>query len=72
MGLGAVACALPIPFCDGFISVGMLFWGLLFFGGFILPPVTGIMISSVGDYEKSSANSIANMCYNLLGYLPAP
>mmetsp|Transcript_17687 Transcript_17687/g.29898 ORF Transcript_17687/g.29898 Transcript_17687/m.29898 type:complete len:123 (+) Transcript_17687:1992-2360(+) len=52
--------------------VGMLYWLLLFFGGFILPPVTGIMISSVGEYQKSSANSIANLCYNLLGYLPAP
>jgi hypothetical protein len=50
----------------------MLFWLLLFFGGFILPPVTGIMINSVGDYQKSSANSIANLCYNLFGFLPAP
>jgi len=52
--------------------VGLLFWGLLFFGGFILPPVTGIMINSVPDSQKASANSIANLCYNLFGYLPAP
>lgn len=30
------------------------------------------MINSVDDLQKSSANSIANLCYNLLGYLPAP
>jgi sugar phosphate permease len=72
MGLGAIACALPIPWLSSFYVVGILFWGLLFFGGFILPPITGIMINSVGEYQKSSANSIANLCYNLLGYLPAP
>eukprot|EP00356_Strombidium_inclinatum_P010672 CAMPEP_0170481786 /NCGR_PEP_ID=MMETSP0208-20121228/2090_1 /TAXON_ID=197538 /ORGANISM="Strombidium inclinatum, Strain S3" /LENGTH=278 /DNA_ID=CAMNT_0010754551 /DNA_START=1189 /DNA_END=2024 /DNA_ORIENTATION=- len=72
MGLCAVACALPIPFTNDFYKVALLLWGLLFFGGFILPPVTGIMINSVGEYQKSSANSMANLCYNLLGYLPAP
>jgi hypothetical protein len=30
------------------------------------------MINSVGEYQKSSANSIANLCSNLFGYLPAP
>ena len=30
------------------------------------------MISSVGEFEKSQANSIANSAYNFLGYLPAP
>lgn len=47
MGMGAVICALPIPFFNEFYYVGVLFWGVLFFGGFVLPPVTGIMISSV-------------------------
>lgn len=75
MGLCAVASALPVPwFADknDFYYVAILLWLLLFFGGFILPPVTGIMINSVGEYQKSSANSIANLCYNLFGYLPAP
>jgi sugar phosphate permease len=72
MALCACICGLPIPFLSSFYIVGILFWGLLFFGGFVLPPVTGIMINSVGDYQKSQANSIANLCYNLLGYLPAP
>lgn len=75
MGLCAVASALPIPWLSepsDFYLVGILFWLLLFFGGFILPPVTGIMINSVGEFQRASANSIANLCYNLLGYLPAP
>jgi len=50
----------------------LLFWGILFFGGFILPPVTGIMLNSVPDTQKASANSVANLTYNMLGYFPAP
>ena len=75
MGCCAVISALPVPWFsepDDFYYVAILMWLLLFFGGFILPPVTGIMINSVGEYQKSSANSIANLCYNLFGYLPAP
>lgn len=70
----AVLSALPVPFIKRgqFYFIGTCCWLLLFFGGFVLPPLTGIMINSVGDYEKSSANSIANICYNLFGYLPAP
>jgi len=49
----AVACALPIPYFSSFAVVGSLIWLLLFFGGFILPPLTGVMISSVGQYQKS-------------------
>jgi MFS family permease len=75
MGVCAVICCLPVPFFyekKSFYYVGMLFWGILFFGGFILPPVTGIMINSVPDDQKASANSIANLTYNLFGYLPGP
>ena len=72
MGYVAIACAFPIPFLNNFFLISALFWGLLFCGGFILPPATGIMISSVGIFQRSQANSIANLLYNLFGYLPAP
>lgn len=72
MGLLSVLCGLPIPFSLSFPVIGVLFWFVLFFGGFILPQVTGIMISSVEDDQKSSANSIANLGYSLFGYMPAP
>ena len=72
LGVCAVSCALPIPFMDSFLWAGTFIWLLLFFGGSILPSLTGIMISSVGEFEKSQANSIANSAYNFLGYLPAP
>jgi len=67
----AVVSALPIPFVE-FKVFGILIWFVLFFGGCILPPVTGIMLNSVQENKRTSANSIANLCYNLFGYLPAP
>jgi MFS family permease len=74
MALGCVMCALPIPFINKgqFWLIALLFWFMLFFGGFILPPLTGLMIQAVPNNQRASANSIANIAYNLLGYLPAP
>ena len=72
MGWCGCACSLAVPFVSDFTIVAALFWGLLFFGGFILPSTTGLMIASVGAFQRSQANSIANLFYNLFGYLPAP
>lgn len=72
MSACAVACALPIPFLNSFGLVVTLCWFLIFFGGFVLPTVTGIMINTVPPNQKTSANSLANLAYNLIGYLPAP
>lgn len=38
----------------------------------MLPSMTGIMLSTIDKQFKTTANSIANLSYNLLGYLPAP
>ena len=72
MSIIASFVALPIPFLNSFPVFLALLWLVLFCGGFCLPPVTGIMINSVNQHHKSTANSIANLCYNLIGYLPAP
>lgn len=45
---------------------------MLFSGGYILPLLTAVMISQVEQNYKAKANSLANVCYNLLGYMPAP
>lgn len=45
---------------------------MLFLGGFILPILTGILLTIVEPSERTIANSIANLSYNLFGYLPAP
>ena len=67
--------AAPIPFVTGkesYILFCALLWFLLFSGGFILGPMTGIMLAIVDDSLKTTANSVANLIYNLGGYMPGP
>ena len=72
VSLLACVCALPIPLLDNLILVIVFLWLVLFFGGFIMPNLTGILLNSVPSRERAIANSFANFFYNLLGYLPAP
>jgi MFS family permease len=65
-------CGLPVPFLDNYRAFQVLVWLLLFFGGFIVPVVTGILLTSVKPLERTIANSVANLSYNVLGYLPSP
>lgn len=66
-GFGILASFIP------FFPIFIIFiWVLLFFGASIVPGITGIMLSSLGEYSKEAANSITYLCYNLFGYLPAP
>lgn len=71
----ASSCSIPIGYLhnpdDYRIVVGLL-WLLLFGGGFVLPCATGIMLNTVDEEYRTTANSIANIWYNLLGFLPAP
>ncbi|CDW83082.1 major facilitator superfamily [Stylonychia lemnae] len=68
----ANAVALPIPFVDNFQVFALLIWFLLFFGGFIVPIMTGLILTVVKTNERTIANSLANLSYNILGYLPSP
>jgi len=34
--------------------------------------MTGMMLSTVSVQQKTSANSLANLSYNIFGFLPAP
>lgn len=72
MAFMALAVGVPVPFVTNFIFFFVLIWLLLFFGGFIVPVVTGILLISVKPHERTIANSLANLSYNLFGYLPAP
>ena len=65
-------CAAPIAFIDSFPIFVVLLWMLLFFGGAVLPAMTGIMLNTIEGHMKTTANSFANLAYNLIGYLPAP
>lgn len=62
----------PIPFVDQYYMITPLLWFLLFFGGFMMPALTGIIISSSPPKLKTLSNSFAFFCYNIFGYLPAP
>jgi hypothetical protein len=44
----------------------------LFGGGFIMPVGTGIMLNQLPAHMKTVGNSVANLSYNLFGYVPAP
>ncbi|CAD8102901.1 unnamed protein product [Paramecium primaurelia] len=64
--------AVPVPFTDVFWFGALCVWFLLFFGGAIVPPLIGIMLSSVPKHLKAFANSNTTMFQNLFGFLPAP
>ena len=71
----AAACVLvaaPIPFMTNYWVFNALLWLLFFTGGFILPCLTGIMLNTVAKELRTTANSLANLSYNLCGFLPAP
>lgn len=73
--LVAILCfvsAFPIPFTSEFIPFVVCLWFLLFFGGYMMPALSGIMIELIPDDLKAVGNAIANLSYNLLGFLPAP
>ena len=61
-----------MPWIDDPVYAIGLVWIVLFTGAFILPIMTGVMLLQIETKYKSHANSMANMSYNLLGYLPAP
>ncbi|CDW89605.1 major facilitator superfamily protein [Stylonychia lemnae] len=71
MCLGA-SCGFPLVFVTNFYLVSFLLWGQFFFGGFCMPVLTGILLNTCPASLRTIANSIANLVYNLLGYLPAP
>lgn len=68
----AAVCGVPLPLVNNFPIFIILIWLLLFFGGSIVPGLTGIMLSSIPPNYKEVANSHTHFCYNLIGYLPAP
>lgn len=61
-----------LPLIDYIPLFTVLIWLLLFFGGSIVPGLTGILLSAIPNRTKAVANSITHLCYNLIGYLPSP
>lgn len=69
IGIGS---ALFIPFVDSFIPVASLLWLVLFFGGAMMPGLTGIMMVSVSPYLRAFGNSTGEIIKNIFGYFPSP
>lgn len=72
IGVLAGFVSLPAPFIESKHGVYFMMWLLLYFGAFMLPTMTGIMLNSVTEERRTTANSVATLWYNLFGYLPAP
>jgi MFS family permease len=69
IGIGS---ALSIPFLTDFYWSASALWIVLFFGGAMMPGLTGIMMASVPPYLRAFGNSTGEIIKNCFGYLPAP
>lgn len=65
-------CGICLPLIDYATFFVIFMWLLLFFGGAITPGLTGIMIASIPENSKEIGNSLTQLFYNLIGYLPSP
>lgn len=72
IGFLAMCVSLPAPFVSQKYVYYVMMWCLLYFGAMLVPTLTGIMLNSVTEERRTAANSLAQLWYNLLGYLPAP
>lgn len=72
MAFAAGVVGAPIPFVTNAALLGIFLSLLLFCGSFIMPSLTGKMISCVPKPHRAYANSMGAIFMNLLGYLPAP
>lgn len=72
LGILAASCSIPVTIVNDILPFTLYLWLLLFFGGAIVPIITGIIISSLPMNLRGSANSITSILCTLLGYMPAP
>ena len=50
----------------------LMVWILLFLGGSLVPPLIGISVSCVPKENHSSASSLSQLSFNMLGYFVSP
>lgn len=70
--VSAMVCSFPVRMISTTHYFGLCLWAVLFFGGAVIPNVQGIMISSLRPELRGAGNSISNIFFNLIGFLPAP
>lgn len=71
-GVGAAFFAVPSALCMNFWVLLVSIWMVLFFGGALLPPVTGVSVASVPPDIRAFSTSVAMFIYTLFGYAAAP
>lgn len=71
-GLGAWTTGVLAASMSNFYAFVVFMFFQLFFGGMVMPAATGIMLNQVPQNMRTVCNSVANMCYNMFGYVPAP
>jgi MFS family permease len=71
-GWVCIVITIPMPGIDSFLNYGICLFVLFFLGGSLLPSLTCLMLASVPESKRGSANSIAVFAYNMFGWMPAP
>eukprot|EP00922_Rhytidocystis_sp_ex-Travisia-forbesii_P054071 GHVS01080220.1.p1 GENE.GHVS01080220.1~~GHVS01080220.1.p1 ORF type:complete len:1024 (+),score=243.20 GHVS01080220.1:63-3134(+) len=64
----AVISGVGAGFLTTYVSVIACIWSLLFFGGCMLPPLTGILIAAVDMEIRTFASGFSMFLYNVFGY----
>ena len=72
LSIFCVINAIIIPFCKCVQYFILFTWFALFYGGALMPILTGIVISSLDSNLQASGNSLMLFIGTLFGYLPAP
>ncbi|OQR96184.1 hypothetical protein THRCLA_07355, partial [Thraustotheca clavata] len=68
LGIFSVLAALPISYSSNTFWIAILLWTMLFCGGALLPPCSGIVIACAPPHLRPLASSVAYTSYNFLGY----
>eukprot|EP00946_MAST-07B_sp_MAST-7B-sp1_P005351 g5351.t1 len=71
-GVGAVIFSVMTSFLQHFIGGIIGIWLVLFFGGALLPALTGVCMTSVPEDCRAVASSFSMFTYNIFGYALAP
>ena len=71
-GAFAAFFAIFVPLTRNIHLFIFFLWLVLFFGGAIVPTMTGITITVLPRALQGSGNSLQSLISNLFGYLPAP
>lgn len=71
-GIFAGLFSVPVTRTNGITEFTIYLWLVLFFGGAIVPAITGIIISTAPNNLRGLANSLTSFLLNLFGFLPAP